>query len=389
MKDTPRPGTIRLVSGLSLGKETSFTRQLNLLERAFVDLSCLAAVSGPPFEDLYLPAGGTLAGVPGGLTMAGERHRDPASPPDRAWILLGYPDQFPFMTTTSERTAIPTFLWTQLSRPPKSSELGFYRMVRPVALTERTWSFLAGDIQRFFSGGIPIIPHGVDTTVFQPPLGHEQRLAEVDTVKRKLGVSDSFIVGTVAANTFRKRFDRMFEAFAIFRKRLHGTGGRPPRFVVKTDRIQAHDGRNLLDLAGRYGIESEVRITEENLSDRELATLFCAFDLYVNLSEWEGFCIPVIEAMACGIPVVSHDVQGPGELLPYADLIVPGSVRNTEEGVLLLDASPEQAAKVLERAYRDEKLRKRSSEIGRKVALELYDVHRVAQGWLDLLESLR
>jgi len=87
--------------------------------------------------------------------------------------------------------------------------------------------------------------------------------------------------------------------------------------------------------------------------------------------------------------VVSHDVQGPGELLPYADLIVPGSIRNTEEGVLLLDASPEQAAKVLERAFKDEGLRRRSSDVGRRKSVELYDIHRVAQEWLDLLSELK
>ncbi len=389
MTRTRGPATIRLVSGISLRKETSFIRQLKLLKRAFDDLETRAEISGPPFEDLYLPEGGTLGGVPDGLVDAAE-DQGAEDERERARILLGYPDQFPFvMNPTGNAVPVPTFMWTQLSRPPKDSELGFYRLVRPVALTERSWSFLAAGVRRFFTGGIPIIPHGVDTALFRPAFGDDERLEEVSRIRHELEIVDAFVVGTVAANSFRKRFDRMFEAFALFHKKARDATGRRPCFVVKTDRVKALDGRDLSELAQRYGVGADVRFTERNLSERELADLFCAFDLYLNLSEWEGFCIPVVEAMACGVPVVSHDVQGPGELLPYADLIVPGSIRNTEEGVLLLDASPEQAAKVLERAFKDEGLRRRSSDVGRRKSVELYDIHRVAQEWLDLLSELK
>ncbi len=340
-------------------------------------------VSGPPFEDLYLPDGGTLAGVPDGLIQA-DGERPPPTVHDRARILLGYPDQFHFVTPTNQEVAtIPAFLWTQLSRTPKRSELGFYRLVRPVALTERSWSFLAGSVSRFYEGGIPIIPHGVDTTVFRPA---EEDAPEVEAMRKRYRLEEAFVIGTVAANSFRKRFDRMFEAFALFAKRSRST--EPLRFVVKTDRVKALDGRDLSELAHRFGIAEQVVIIDGDLSESELVVLFGCFDAYLNLSEWEGFCIPVIEAMACGVPVVSHDVQGPGELLPYAELMVPGSIRNTEEGILLLDASPDQAAKVLDRVYRDKKLRLKASEIGRKTCVQLYDIRRIAESWLELLSEL-
>jgi glycosyltransferase involved in cell wall biosynthesis len=347
-------------------------------------LHAAAEVSGPPFEELYRPEGGTLGGIPGDVTDARPEH-DPTVRSDRARILLGYPDQFYFATPSSQATTvISSFLWTQLSRPPKPLELGFYRLIQPVALTERTRSFLAASVGRFYSGDIPIIPHGVDVGLFRPPLD-PKRGREIFELKRRLGLEDAFVVGTVAANSFRKRYDRMFEAFAVFKRKIRGVVRRRPRFVVKTDRVRALDGRDLSETANRYGIAADVLFLVENLDDAELASLVGSFDLYLNLSEWEGFCIPVIEAMACGVPVVSHDVQGPGELLPCADMIVPGSTRHTEEGVLLLDASPEQAAEVLERAYRDEELRGRASEMGRRVCVDRYDIHRVARRWLELL----
>jgi len=46
--------------------------------------------------------------------------------------------------------------------------------------------------------------------------------------------------------------------------------------------------------------------------------------VYMNLSEWEGFGIPVIEAMSCGLPVLTHGLQGPGEIVPYTETLAAG-----------------------------------------------------------------
>ena len=85
----------------------------------------------------------------------------------------------------------------------------------------------------------------------------------------------------------------------------------------------------------------------------------------MSLSEWEGFGLPAAEAMACGLPVLTHGAQGPAELVPYRDLLAADSAARLEAGSLLLEARPETAAALLARAARDPDLRRRLGEAGR------------------------
>lgn len=75
-----------------------------------------------------------------------------------------------------------------------------------------------------------------------------------------------------------------------------------------------------------------------------MRALYGVMYLYINLSEWEGFCIPVIEAMACGVPVAAQPIQGPAEIFPYQDLIIPESSIHEEEGRVFLHARPDAVA---------------------------------------------
>lgn len=60
-----------------------------------------------------------------------------------------------------------------------------------------------------------------------------------------------------------------------------------------------------------------------SLSDEQLALVYSACDVLVQPSLAEGFGIPVIEAMACGLPVVSSDGGALPEIVDGAGLIVP------------------------------------------------------------------
>ena len=68
------------------------------------------------------------------------------------------------------------------------------------------------------------------------------------------------------------------------------------------------------------GIASDVRWVSQ-VSDEEVRHAFATSHIYLHLSEHEGFCVPVLEAQAMGLPVVSLDspaireTVGPGQLL--------------------------------------------------------------------------
>ena len=186
----------------------------------------------------------------------------------------------------------------------------------------------------------------------------------------------------VGANSFRKRFDRILESFALFSRTVEGAF-----LLLKTDRLISREGVDLDSMAEKLGIGSCVRFMTEELSEAKLRDLYGSMDVLLNLSEWEGFCLPAVEAMACGVPVITHPVQGTSESVPYPELLVAGSEPYIEGGTVLLQAQPEEAARVLQRAVDRPSLLARLSAQGRAEVQRSFDIRRVAERWGQLIDS--
>jgi glycosyltransferase involved in cell wall biosynthesis len=300
----------------------------------------------------------------------------------KAVIALGYPDQFPFLRGFPQATPLSCYLWSQFSRPPTG---GLSEAPTYIPLTEKTASHLrAAGCSRIG----PVIPHGVDTGLFAPlPRPERGRLrgrrSNLRRSNPRRGSADTFVVGTVANNSRRKRLDLIVRSFALFARK------RPlSRLLIKTNRPVSLDGVDLPALIAGEGVEDRVEIITAELTDPEMAELYNRMDLYLNLSEWEGFCIPVIEAMACAVTVVSPPIQGPGEILPYPDTLVPDGLIHEEGGTLLYEAHPPAAAALLEELAEDKGLRERLSREGRNAVLSRYDLRRVAAQWEGVLQRI-
>src|SRR5262249_22475782 len=82
------------------------------------------------------------------------------------------------------------------------------------------------------------------------------------------------------------------------------------------------------------------------VDDDELLSFYRVADLFLCLSEHEGFCVPLQEAMLFGVPVVAYDT---------------GAVRETLHGggVLLNDKAPELVAELGHPVITDDDLRKK------------------------------
>jgi glycosyltransferase involved in cell wall biosynthesis len=197
-------------------------------------------------------------------------------------------------------------------------------------------------------------------------------------------LDDAFVVGTVAAFTKRKRLDRVMDAFSIFSR-----ARRNARLVVKTDRLISPEGDDLSRMAAERGIAGRTIFIAGDTGEEEVARLYALMDVYINLSEWEGFCIPVIEAMASGVPVIAQPGQGPGEIVPYRELFVEGSELVDEGGTLLAYARPEKAAARLLEASESPGLLEALALRGREEAETRYDHRVVGEQWLSLIEKTR
>jgi glycosyltransferase involved in cell wall biosynthesis len=157
--------------------------------------------------------------------------------------------------------------------------------------------------QRFVRLGYPI-----DTNRFSPGISPLP-------LREELGLGEALLllfVGRLAPN---KRVPLLVEALA----RL--TDVNPPiHAVILGDTSDTYHGemRNCRETASRLGVDGRVHFLGQ-MDEQRLLAAYRTADLFVMPSRHEGFCIPVVEAMACGLPVVAahctalpHTVAGAG-----------------------------------------------------------------------------
>ena len=158
------------------------------------------------------------------------------------------------------------------------------------------------------------VPHGIDTNIFKPYDKAESR--------KMLGIpEDAYLVGMVAANKgnpSRKAFAEQIAAFL-------GLKNKHPEAVLY---LHTHNGENGQNqsvnlpefLAGlELVLNKDVFFCNQHqyqlaFSDDYMARAYSAMDVLMNVSYGEGFGIPIIEAQACGTPVIVGDWTSMGEL---------------------------------------------------------------------------
>jgi glycosyltransferase involved in cell wall biosynthesis len=79
--------------------------------------------------------------------------------------------------------------------------------------------------------------------------------------------------------------------------------------------------RHCRTLAAALGVDRRVRLVG-SVSDRALAGHYADADLFLCLSDHEGFCVPIVEAMAAGLPVVAYASSAVPETLGEAGLLL-------------------------------------------------------------------
>lgn len=187
---------------------------------------------------------------------------------------------------------------------------------------------------------IAICYPGYDDQVFRPP----PKDGDVSAVLKRYGISGSYIIfiGTIQP---RKNLKRLIEAFVSI-------DGLKLVVVGKTTGPgrQAWMYQDILELPGKLGIKDKVVFTGF-VPTADLPVLLGNAVAFALPSLWEGFGIPVLEAMACGTPVIVSEVSSLPEVVGDAGLLVnPESVTEIERAIRLVAA--------------DKKLRRKLSQAG-------------------------
>lgn len=233
------------------------------------------------------------------------------------------------------------------------------RVDRYVVLTDQIGSELLGlglDGRRVVK-----IPNAVDTSVFYPWVGDRRAL------RRKLGLSEEdkmvIFVGRLVPG---KRVDLLMRGLRQVRERVPEA-----RLVLVGDGPLRSE---LEQIVVRLGLDSSV-IFAGNRPD--VAAYMQASDMFVLPSEWEGLSIALLEAMACGLPVLVSDCDGNREL-----------VTDGLDGIVFPRGNEKVLAQKIETLLLDTACAQRLAQAAVEKVQSQFRLESVAARFLELYETV-
>lgn len=196
---------------------------------------------------------------------------------------------------------------------------------------------------------LSVVPVGVDHTRFRP-------LPHIARVPGRL-------MTTASADVPLKGLVPLLEAVAKVRTERHAE-----LVVIGKPRAESR----VQDTIERLGLEGAVRFVH-GVSDERIVELYAEAEVAVVPSLYEGFSLPAVEAMACGVPLVATT----GGALPE----VAGL--DGETALLVPPGDVSALAVALGRALDDPALRTRVGDGGRQRAIDRFTWRATAEGTVE------
>ena len=210
------------------------------------------------------------------------------------------------------------------------------------------------------------IPNSVDTGRFRPADTTEKR-----EVRVRLGIpADAFVVIYTGRLVDYKGLPLLLRAWQA----AHAGFGNARLLLVGAGGMDIHNcEQQLRDFVSDHALSDSVEFTG---SVANVQAYLQASDVFVLPTEREAFGISLIEAMACGLPVIATDVGG-----------IPDILRDESLGCRIPAADLQPLRSCLDRLYHDTALRLRLGGQARQSVMQRYSEEAVLDSYVELIEG--
>jgi glycosyltransferase involved in cell wall biosynthesis len=162
------------------------------------------------------------------------------------------------------------------------------------------------------------LPEGKLQTIYFAPARHFKRITdagELERVKARYHLPDRFILTlTKRKGDNRKNLGQVFKAYGCYHERTT----QPHKLIVGGTDCHLFRDEYSLPMDG-YGCDI---LFPDWIDQADMPSVFSLASLYLYPSNLEAFPIPITEAMACGTPILTSNVNGLREIAGDAALLI-------------------------------------------------------------------
>lgn len=242
-----------------------------------------------------------------------------------------------------------------------------------------------------------VIPPGINSEVFYPyyrldmpsfamTIGQEQALYKANSeIERFLFNADKPLILSIGRADKRKNFEAIINCYGQD-KELQAMANLAIFAGVRKDISQMPDDEkeiltNLLLLMDKYDLYGKMALPKKNDPGMEVPEIYRIAarkkGVFVNATPGENFGLTIVEAAACGLPIVASPTGGPKEI-----------VGNAQNGLLVDVEDTDAIAEALKKIIADRPLWDQFSANGIKAGAEDYAWNKHAEKYMETVEHI-
>ena len=243
-----------------------------------------------------------------------------------------------------------------------------------------------------YEGECDVVPLACDRELFQQyPIDESRAKVLPEQVPR-----DAFVIGVVGRNQPRKRLDLSLQYFGEWIQSRGIDDAYLYLHVAPTGDV----GIDIPRIAKYYGLAGKLVVMNQgvmhDIGDDMMPYVYSALDLYWTTSQGEGWGLPALEAMSCGVPVLAPDWSGLGSWAQGAAELIectgraPTAPLNDQAFTIGGIPDRELTLEALDYFYAAETRNARRLDYAERgfVRAQMYDWETTGHGVADVLEHL-